>query len=379
MRLTFFVARVASHCPTVSQMVTALNHPSSQFSVVDVTSATSDRIRQALQESDAILVEATILGASKNPSLFPHYLQLARPLNAAQLQGIVEQLLEPDLPRLLVAGDFDLHGPLGGGLTPKQASRFDALAWDYVEVPPGVETVPDDLVDEWMSEQPLAFANWLRIREDFACQIEFPHAVATTDVVARRSIPIWDTCVPGQPYASRQVAASSARIEGLSQAPFALAGRAIFKLTKPLGSLGVTGDAARYRVQALNQRFNVAHSRACWVDGSAYGYFVRKFVEVPALGTPMVSPHMPMLSRLGFETGKAYVEAEPAAFGHEARFLRDNPRIAQSMGRAAQQVVKKHHLWSHRLSDLHTAARSVVEGDRRVWRYEQGTLQPCSD
>ena len=379
MRLTFFVARVISHCPTVSQMVTALNQPSSPFRLVDVTSATPDQIRQALKESDGILVEATILGASKSPSLFPRYLQLAKPLSGVRLQEIVQQLLEPDLPRLLVAGDFDLHGPLGGGLSPQQVSRFDALAWDYVEIPPGVANVPDDLVDEWMNEQPSPFTNWQRIREDFACQIEFPHAVALKDLTARNSIPIWDTCIPGQPYTSRHVAASSARLEGLSQAPFASTARAIFKLTKPLGSLGLAGDSARYRIQALNQRFNVAHSRSCWVDGSAYGYFVRKFVEIPALGTPMVTPYMPMLARLGFQTGKTYVEAEPAAFGHEARFLRDNARIAQSMARAAQQIVEKHHLWSHRLADLYTAARSVVEGDRRVWLYEQGNLQPSAD
>jgi hypothetical protein len=150
-------------------------------------------------------------------------------------------------------------------------------------------------------------------------------------------------------------------------------------LTKPFGPLGLTGDAARYRIQAWNQRFAVAHSRTCWVDGSAYGYFVRKFVEVPALATPMITPSMPMLSRLGFEPGKTHIETDPGNFGRESRSLLDNPHFAKSMGWRAQQIVEKHHLWSHRLAHLHTAAKSVVEGDRRTWRYEQGKLQPSSD
>jgi len=334
-------------------------------------------IIKAIQSSDGILIEAVILGASKKPDLFPHLMQLRKPVSANFLQEVVQRMLAPEVPRILVAADFDLHGPLGGGLTSVEMARFSALAWNYVELPPGASTQNlGNRFDPWMSDGMNPAQNWKDILQSVPCQIEFPHALQPSDLGSRSRHQFWDACVPGAAYATRITAMDSARGQSLKIAPYASLNKLILKATSPVKFGGIRADSFRFKAQALNQRNLIRGSTSCWVDGSGYDYFVRKFLEVPALGTPMVTPTMPMLTRLGFEPGKTHIETTPDEYGQVARFLGANPDVRQEMGRQAKQTVRQFHTWPARLHSLYEAAQAVTTGSRDTWLYKSGKLTP---
>jgi len=374
--LTFIVADVIGHCPSLQQFVYSLQNSNIGFNVVDITKSTLDDVAQALKKSDGVLVEAAVIGARKRPELFPHYLQFKRPVSQKRLDSVVSAVFSIEVPLILVATDFDLHGPLAGGLSPEELNRFDSLAWNYVELPPGAASLrSENDFESWMSEGLNPKSNWESIGTKIPSQIEFPHAVLLSDLGNSVSHAYWDACVPGAQYSTRKQAAESVKSSSLKLAPYQLANQIALKSTAPFRHFGNLGDQLRFKAQAANQRTLVRNSKSCWVDGSGYDYFVRKFIEVPALCTPMVTPPMPMLTRMGFEPNETRLETSPEQFGTMvSEVLKQAPNTAKAMARRAQEVVRQHHLWSHRLMSLQRVASEIVEGSRSTWMYQHGAL-----
>jgi len=84
---------------------------------------------------------------------------------------------------------------------------------------------------------------------------------------------------------------------------------------------------------------------------------------------------MPMLTRMGFEPNETRLETSPEQFGTMvSEVLKQAPNTAKAMARRAQEVVRQHHLWSHRLMSLQRVASEIVEGSRSTWMYQHGAL-----
>jgi len=251
---------------------------------------------------------------------------------------------------------------------------IDALAWGYEE---GIfeQIVPIEK-DAWMDEFPNPNLAMDFFKGTFSQRISLPWAMSQSEIKNPdwKSKFTWDFAVPGWPYKSRQISENMLERAGLRKAPYSpyieFANRLIPFATIFRSDLGTNRIANSIRYRTMKN--TLKRTKFSYLDGSAYGYFVRKFVEIPTFGSVIITRGIPALRKLGFEPNSHFIPIDFQSLDQLKSELDGSQKIFEDIRRNAFELVSEIHTNNSRLNQLYYCVASLIEGKFHSAKYENG-------
>lgn len=122
----------------------------------------------------------------------------------------------------------------------------------------------------------------------------------------------------------------------------------------------------------------IRNARYSFTCGSGLRYPVRKFFEIPALGSLLVCSPCQGFAALGFRHMENAVCCDPSAILDVDAELRRNPDGAQAMAHAGRLLVVENHSVTARSQQLRAAFEKIIEGryHGNQWRAGRFELMP---
>ena len=174
--------------------------------------------------------------------------------------------------------------------------------------------------------------------------------------------------VPGAPYLFRQEARrvlSASGLLGRQSWPTP------FQIYSLMGKLGLKPFRRRVPLQIYNLLFNVdlEQTRFVYTCGSALGYPLRKFFEIPAHGCLLVAVPFFGAADLGFVDGHTMIAARPDQLPEVMRQLERDPERAQTIASAGRRMIFERHGAVARGRQLREVLDALVAGTftRALW------------
>ena len=190
--------------------------------------------------------------------------------------------------------------------------------------------------------------------------INFSHFVAETEfswtsLDNRRN----KVVVPGQMYVRRQ----AARRRLVEQRILARSGDFKF-LMAAMDRIGLRPYTRPLLQSLYNQTFvqSIATARYAYTEGAGYERPLRKFFEIPALGTVLLCTPCAGFEELGFSDRRNAVVVAPDAIGDAVKWLRESPVQAQEIADAGRKLIWDRHSLHARAEQFATCMRSIVAG-----------------
>ena len=158
----------------------------------------------------------------------------------------------------------------------------------------------------------------------------------------------YDVGVPGVAYHSRKVATSKLKNSELQICPSAAGYRRnfkslLFRMSRSRLALSWTQDTFQWNIEDTKMNFTC---------GSALGYSIRKFVEIPAKGSLLMCLPFTGFKHVGYDNGMNCITLEPENICEVANDLIQNPERMQRLANAGQEMVMSLHSFSARLMQL---------------------------
>jgi len=202
--------------------------------------------------------------------------------------------------------------------------------------------------------------------------INFAHFVAETEFAwtsldNRRD----KVVVPGQIYVRRKAARRKLLELGI------LARSGGFKrLMSIMDHIGLRPHA-RPLIQSLyNRTFtrSIETARYAYTDGYGYDRPIRKFFEIPALGTVLLCTPCAGFSDLGFVNRENAVVVAPEAVGDAVAWLRESPADAQRIAEAGRQLIWDKHSLHARAEQFKACLKSISSQRYLRSRWNKGNF-----
>ena len=379
-RLLFIHVGVKTHNPAIPTLISAFQDLSNpNVHSIDLLTTSLSELQSELKWSSLALIERTLFQNVENSAGMKFFIQYTSTPVENHLRSGVSIILDSDAELGLLAGNYDLHAPLLENFNGTQLSRFSILVWPYVVRPIAREEVRSAYRDDWMGIGLDPLANWKAITAEIPRQIEYTHMLNANEIKSVPKIQLFDACVPGSGYATRKIALSSLKSQNLSSAPFTSTDRWLRGMTKIFsrGLLTETTIKTRFYLRQKNMNFLIRSSKSAYVCGSGYEYFVRKFLEVPALGVPLVAYPVPALERLGFEEGLHYRAAFPEEYSNVAQDLLASHSATAKLIFESIQLMRTYHCSASRVKDLVAALSLVSSEESKGAQFTRGRLKPA--
>jgi hypothetical protein len=118
----------------------------------------------------------------------------------------------------------------------------------------------------------------------------------------------------------------------------------------------------------------ISNTKYAYTEGSYLDYFIRKFVEIPALGTLLICTSSTASNNFGFKHLVNSVIVEPEEFVDAIRDLEQDPSRAQNIADAGRQMVFDKHSLSARCNDLRRALDAIQCGNYNGADWRDGEL-----
>jgi len=216
--------------------------------------------------------------------------------------------------------------------------------------------------------------NWHYCAQEHSSRlVPIPHWIAETEfswtpISSRKFV----ATVPGTGYYRRKMAASFLKPSKVKQPSYLipklcqLANRHLFsrfKLNDPLMQI-------RYS-SFMN---SISNTKYAYTEGSYLDYTVRKFFEIPALGTLLMCSPSIAYKNLGFKHLVNSVIVEPEEFIDAIRDLEQDPFRAQKIADAGRQLVFDKHSLSARCNDVRRALEAIQCGNYNGADWRDGEL-----
>jgi hypothetical protein len=288
----------------------------------------------------------------------------------SRLRASVETMKQTSIPRCSLLLETDPY-------TVSRRFIEEVDEWSDIIVGWGDQFVPRIENLEGLAEETFAsratnrYTDFVRTNRTrvFSCPAFLSHDEFTPIRFASRS----SKCsVVGSPYIDRKVARSSLRVNGLGWR-----GRELHYISAVLSRYfpHLIGKASVQR--ALNWRFRriLDTSMFSFTCGSRLRYPIRKFFEIPASGSILLTPGFSGMSDLGFEAGKNFILCEASSIAQEVRRLQESDISAlEGLSGRLQQIVMAEHTVSARALQLRAAFDLLANGTFRGAKWSEGTL-----
>ena len=118
----------------------------------------------------------------------------------------------------------------------------------------------------------------------------------------------------------------------------------------------------------------ISNTKYAYTEGSYLDYFIRKFVEIPAMGTLLICTSSKASNNFGFKHLVNSVIVEPEEFVDAIRDLEQDPSRAQNIADAGRQMVFDKHSLSARCNDVRRALDAIQCGNYNGADWRDGEL-----
>ncbi len=146
--------------------------------------------------------------------------------------------------------------------------------------------------------------------------------------------------VPGQRYVRRREMETLLRKRGVPL-PSAMA-KPVFSLLDRIGGRPYA-NAALQTYYGAQFRELIANSKCAYTDGSGYERPIRKFFEIPALGTILMCTPFPGFEKLGFEDRKNALVVDQSNVMDVLNWLERCPEEGARIAAAGRDLIWKNH------------------------------------
>lgn len=375
--ISIFYLRHLNINPSYNVLFNALQKfVSPDLRILNVNDLTVDQIKRYASDSALLVVDNSLFmgKAYQRNSLSTVFIPNWK--GQYFYEEVLEMLLEQAaVPRLYVASGWDLHWP--GPEIERILARIDALAWMFEKRPVVLEEVQPQYRDSWMQRHDDPLENWHAVRHTVATRIELIHSLAFDEFYVPPKGKVWDVCIAGVRYSTRQIARQEVSRTDLCVAPYAKADAAATYTMRFLSRFVKPAAASQgwIRWRHQNQRILSSRSRMNFVCGSGLLYPVRKFFEIPAYQSVMVA--MPCLgfNDYGFVDGINSVATAPEDAGRCLQDLKKNPRLQEQLRTRAFEVVQRLHTAEQRAQHLIECARRLLTGTLKGAQFVEGQFE----
>jgi hypothetical protein len=184
-----------------------------------------------------------------------------------------------------------------------------------------------------------------------------------------------DFCVPGTQYAARRAAVAAVKAAGCSMSrprPVPIAGI--------LARMGMRPLSWNWFLTYYQESFReeIRQARMSFTCGSALRWPIRKFFEIPALGSVLLCQPCNGFDALGFRNGVNAVTCDPTDVPRVGRELLEDLERAQAIADAGRRLISECHTVSVRARQFRNALEKVLEGGWSGGRWVDGRLEPVS-
>lgn len=340
------------------------------LTLVNVSLIDADVVFRTICASDLVVVDAMIWSAARDAS-FAAALMLDRPVREHYV-AVWDAIEAANVPVLLIASNWDLHGNHPLDDLPKS---FEGIAWPYEKSATSALDVPPPYQDVWMSDHIDPMQNYLSVRSRFGVRIDLPHSISRDEIVSRPRRHIWDVCIAGDGYATRQLAKRSLH-SSVSRAPYSRIDAGLLNFLARTNRPGKgrirSGD---HPIRRSNQKFMTRRSKVSFTCGSGYRYCVRKFFEIPANRSCLVAYPYDGMKDDGFLQGVHYIAVNPEGFGAAAiALIADDARL-RKLSQNAITLIDSVHTTQKRADDLLACMRLMAKGRLRLARFVEGRFE----
>jgi len=215
------------------------------------------------------------------------------------------------------------------------------------------------------------FGRWLDVVSTYKRKfINLGHFIAETEfawsAIGNRRDKV---VVPGQMYVRRE----AARRKLAEQRILARSGRFKF-LMSVMDHVGLRPHSRPLLRLLYNQTFVqvIGSARYAYTDGSGYDYPIRKYFEIPALGTILLCAPCAGFEELGFSDRKNAVVVAPEAIGDAVEWLRKSPAQAQMIADAGRTLIWDRHSLHARAEQFARCMKSIAAGRFVGSRWDNG-------
>jgi hypothetical protein len=353
------------------------SHRTPDVRVIDVTRSSIPELSEVASSATVIAVDQSIYNASAwaEPGTFSiYYIVDQRP--QSYYQEALEVLLTASVAKLFMTY-FDLHDQKNLPLLAALKGRVDAISWLFEKRPRTVGEVPPQYLDDWMRSHLETNTTWQQITRDFPVRIELPFAIERSEFFRDDAAHVWDVCVPGASYATRRVAAASARGGGLRVPPFGSLSRVVGLGTRAAARVLPPRRASDLAIR-LQHQLQASLTRTApvsFVCGSGLAYPVRKFFEIPAARALMIAYPCVGFEDYGFRDGVNVVVAPPEDLGQETKRLIANDGLRRSLTVRAYDLVMSLHTVERRSADLIECLRRLGRSALRNAQFVGGRYE----
>lgn len=346
--------------------------------VCNVTPLDRSQLATVIASSSVVVVDTSIYNAATwvEPGKFSVYYVLNQKPRSFY-QAVLERLLNASVPKLF-ALYVDIHDKKNDALFETLRGRIEAICWNFEREPVAVADVPEAHRDAWLTLDHDPTGLWRKARDYFPIRIDLPFSIADHEFHESPPRRLWDVCVPGAPYETRKIAASSARRAGLSVAPFQLPSRVLAAANArllPAILPTVTASATAIFFQQLLQRSLVRSAPISFVCGGPLMFPVRKFFEIPAARAAMVGYPCAELEDYGFLDGRNFMASSPEDAGQTATRLLKKPSLLAEIARQGFDTVRALHSVSRRADQLIECIRRLRDSRLTNARFVSGEFQ----
>jgi Glycosyl transferases group 1 len=378
--ITFFYARyhyINRDLPRLYEHLSSVPRPGVR--VIDVTRAGESAVAEAATGSRVVVIDGSIIAAAISPDVnsdLLYHIVGYEGRGGAYYSAIFDRLLDAPAALALMAYG-DLHDARVGPSFARLSERGSALLWLFEKQPLSPAEVPEAYHDPWMSEAGDLSARWLEMTRAFPVRVDSWFALAPHELERSRARPRWDVCIAGAPYRTRQVARAAVHAERLSEAPYRQASRGLALAGMAARRLPRREAASRGMISlsVATQRALVARSRVAFVCGSGMRYPVRKFLEVPGAGVPMLAYPFQGFGDYGFVDGVNTLVCAPEDAGAAARRLLGDPALRERLAASAWETVSRLHSIRKRADDVVECLRRLGEGKLRNAQFVDGRFE----
>lgn len=346
--------------------------------VCNVTSLDSVQLEAVIASTSVVVVDTSIYNAATwaEPGKFSLYYILDQKPQPFYRE-VLDRLLAASAPKLF-ALYVDIHDKKNSALFETLRGKVDAICWNFEREPVAVASVPAAHRDAWLTLDHDPTGLWRKARDYFPIRIDLPFAIAEHEFSRSAPRHVWDLCVPGAPYQTRKIAASSARRAGLSVAPFQLPSRLVAAINArllPAIMPTATASATAINIQQRLQRTLVTRAPINFVCGGPLMFPVRKFFEIPAARSAMVGYPCGELEDYGFRDGWNFVASTPEEAGRTTKGLLGKKDLMSQMAQRGFDTVRSLHSVSRRADQLIECIMRLREGRLNNARFVRGEFQ----
>lgn len=204
--------------------------------------------------------------------------------------------------------------------------------------------------------------NWFYFVQNYPKIIQTPHFVNSNEFyfecLENRKNTVY---VPGTNYYHRKktmktLKESHVRIDNFK--PYLK----VYSLARKIG-LRPDGNPTATRFYNLHFRKKLEDSKYIFTCGSGLEWPIRKFFEIPALGSLLLAKAFYGADKLGFIDGENYLETDHSNILEKISFLEVNKNIAQKISKSGQDMIWKNHSLHARASQIKSSLELILKGN----------------